>query len=242
MTSTNIDQPKRLNRQQRRARTREEILDAASTVFAQRGYHGASLDEVADAAGYTKGAVYSNFDSKEDLFLEVADRHMSELINALLDTFQSAPPGERLIALYERVRELSYMQDEFALISMEFRLYSRRHPDARDKLASRDASRLDALARALDQHFREIGVQPAMEPGHMARAVWALADGLNLQRATNPEAVPEWLPESALFMFLRGAGAPITRKEAESSPFASPSSFPPPPPEPSVPEARYDAE
>ena len=66
--------PSRLTRDERRAQTRERLLDAAAEVFNRLGYHGASLEAVADAAGYTKGAVYSNFASKSELFLALAER------------------------------------------------------------------------------------------------------------------------------------------------------------------------
>ena len=59
----------RLTQKQRRELTRQQLLDAAAVVFSARGYHVASIDDIADAAGFTKGAVYSNFASKEDLFL-----------------------------------------------------------------------------------------------------------------------------------------------------------------------------
>src|SRR5437870_12294969 len=66
---------KRLSRNERKAQTRAELIDAAARVFARRGYHGTTVDDVAEEAGFTKGAFYSNFESKEDVFVElVADR------------------------------------------------------------------------------------------------------------------------------------------------------------------------
>src|SRR3712207_4431972 len=61
----------RLTRQERQAQTREQLVDAATRVFARRGYAAASIEEIADEAGFTHGAVYSNFGGKEDLFLAV---------------------------------------------------------------------------------------------------------------------------------------------------------------------------
>ena len=62
-----------LTPERRRRQTRDHLLDAAAQVLAERGFHGASLDEVAAAAGFTKGAVYSNFKNKEDLFLALLE-------------------------------------------------------------------------------------------------------------------------------------------------------------------------
>src|SRR5712691_3898321 len=72
----------RLTRQQRRDLTRQQLRDAAAVVFSARGYHAASLDEIADAAGFTKGAVYSNFASKEDLFLALIRERQTQMLEA----------------------------------------------------------------------------------------------------------------------------------------------------------------
>ena len=68
----------RLTRAEAKARTREQLLDAAAQVFAQRGYAGASVDEIAEAAGYSAGALYSNFNGKEQLFLELMSERRSQ--------------------------------------------------------------------------------------------------------------------------------------------------------------------
>src|SRR4051812_11272388 len=68
----------RLTREQSRAQTRERLLDAARDVFARSGFHGASVDEIASAASYSTGALYSNFDGKEDLFLALMEREIDE--------------------------------------------------------------------------------------------------------------------------------------------------------------------
>src|SRR2546423_644283 len=65
----------RLPRAERKERTKSELIEAARTVFLRRGFHGASLDEIAEEAGYTKGAVYSNFEGKDELFLAAFEEH-----------------------------------------------------------------------------------------------------------------------------------------------------------------------
>src|SRR6476646_8049035 len=71
-------QPSRLTREQSRANTRERVLTAARSVFANRGFHGASVEEIASEAGFSTGALYSNFDGKEDLFLVLMEREIEE--------------------------------------------------------------------------------------------------------------------------------------------------------------------
>src|SRR5712691_9354782 len=73
----------RLTRAESRRRTRVHLLEAAVEVFARRGFHGASVEEVAEVAGYTKGAVYSNFTSKDELFLAVLEGRMQAQVELL---------------------------------------------------------------------------------------------------------------------------------------------------------------
>ena len=78
---------KRLSQAEKREQTREEILAAASRVFADRGFHAASLDAIAEEAGFSRGAVYYNFGDKEELFLELLDRRCAERAQDLEEVF-----------------------------------------------------------------------------------------------------------------------------------------------------------
>src|SRR5580658_3699842 len=97
-----------LTPERRRQQTREHLLAAAAEVFAERGFHGASLDEVAAVAGFTKGAVYSNFRNKEGLFLALFQaiyRHEMEALRATLDEPSEVPPESRLPDFVALIRE-----------------------------------------------------------------------------------------------------------------------------------------
>ena len=82
--------------ERRRALTRDTLVGSAAAVFARRGYEGASLEEIADAAGFTRGAIYKNFGGKEDLFFAVADRDFAERLRTLSERLarqaSSSPP------------------------------------------------------------------------------------------------------------------------------------------------------
>src|SRR5438105_13617480 len=80
----------RLTPERRRELTRSALVEAAADVFARRGYDGASLEEIAEAAGFTRGAIYSNFGSKEDLMLAVVERYNETLVGAFSDTLERA--------------------------------------------------------------------------------------------------------------------------------------------------------
>ena len=85
-----------MGRQERREQTRSELVGAARSVFLRRGFHAASLDEIAAEAGFTKGAVYSNFAGKEDLFFAVYERRLEARaaeLHRIADEAESAPAG-----------------------------------------------------------------------------------------------------------------------------------------------------
>jgi len=96
-----------LTPERRRQQTREYLLQAAARVFAERGFHGASLDEVAAAAGFTKGAVYSNFKNKEDLFLALLEANQQREMDALYATLNASDvlPEARLPDFVNLIRE-----------------------------------------------------------------------------------------------------------------------------------------
>src|SRR6478752_2421839 len=95
--------PKRETRAEKQARTRAELLATAARIFARRGYNGASIEEIAEEAGYSHGAVYSNFDGKADLFLAVFEEYMAERARELaatqVDLAEDAPLEVRARAL-----------------------------------------------------------------------------------------------------------------------------------------------
>src|SRR6476646_7446205 len=93
-----------LTPERRRAMTRQHLLDAAAIVFTRNGFHGSTLDEVASTAGFTKGAVYSNFTSKDDLFLALLDDRMERQFAVATEVLESG--SHELSEQLPRVREL----------------------------------------------------------------------------------------------------------------------------------------
>lgn len=122
--------------ERRRQLTRDALVASARDVFAQRGFHAASLEEIAEAAGFTRGAVYSNFENKEELFFAVLDRHVDMQVAAFDALFEAA--GGPVAAADDDVvrvwRQLAAGSDpEWAALGLEFRLYALRNPDVRDR-------------------------------------------------------------------------------------------------------------
>jgi AcrR family transcriptional regulator len=182
---------RKLTPEMRRDQIRTYLLEAAAAVFAARGFHGATLDEIAQAAGFTKGAIYSNFGSKEDLFLALVEQREQAMLEQF---FSAAAPGattaEVIEAVSEVYRRLTPTTTEWALWE-EFLLYSLRNPELRAKLDATGKAAFAALVAMVGQRFDEAGVTPPVAVEDMARLYLAIFDGLARQRALNPDEVPD---------------------------------------------------
>ncbi|MCA1186986.1 MULTISPECIES: TetR/AcrR family transcriptional regulator [unclassified Saccharopolyspora] len=170
----------------RQQETREAILAAAYTLFCSKGYGGASLAEIAESAGFTKGAVYGLFRSKEDLFLALAKARTTELVAEVGEILgRSASRQQRLDALAGWVRRRADAEREWFLVNAEFSILAARRPhllpDRRAAAANTVADVMNVLQ--IDSLGDGAGVNE-----NVGRVVLALADGLALQLALD-EAV-----------------------------------------------------
>ena len=172
----------RLTRAESRARTRAHLLEAAAEVFARSGFHGASIEDVADLAGYTKGAVYSNFSSKDELFLAVLQARMQaqvELLERL--SAQAEAAGDEPVAA---APDLDWLDLKWCLLTFEFWLYALRNPGVAERLAE-VYQQFRAQLAPLVSPF----VGDAMKPTELAAAAIALYEGLALQWHLDSSAV-----------------------------------------------------
>jgi len=197
-----------LTAERRRQQTREYLLRAASQVFAERGFHEATLDEVAAAAGYTKGAVYSNFKNKEDLFLALLEDAYARDMAAIKETLEASdvPPEARLGDFVQMMRgEMEYVPNLGALY-LEFHLYALRNPTARERMNELERADVRAIADILESERtqREIEIDEPVE--RTARIIVALFRGISMMRTSDPEMAGEDLLESAIAFVSRGLG------------------------------------
>jgi AcrR family transcriptional regulator len=176
----------RLTRVEQQEQTRERIVAAAARVFARRGFAASSLDDIAADAGYTKGAVYSNFGSKDDLFLAVLDARYTqwlEQIAAALDAEDTPSAGldavSRFCSAIDRDRE-------WCLLSVEFSMHAARDRKLRAKLAAHSAAVRGRIATLIETKAAEFGLPLPGSAEDLAAAALALADGLALQRLAQP--------------------------------------------------------
>lgn len=128
-------------KERRLERTRELLVDAAEDVFARRGFTAATLDDIAAAAGYTRGAFYVHFKTKEDVFFAVSDRYWRRLFDKFAEALgnQQHHVGEHELADIA-ARWVDLVKDDearHAILGYEFTLYLLRHPDARARVAEK---------------------------------------------------------------------------------------------------------
>ncbi|MEV6239506.1 TetR/AcrR family transcriptional regulator [Lentzea sp. NPDC051838] len=172
----------RLSRAESQARTRTLLTETAQRLFLRDGYHATSLEKVADAAGFSKGAVYSNFGSKDELCLIVLDALYGERITEIVKVFTSGTTIEDRIQAFEAYAETMIGDAPRTQFEVEFALQARKDPDLRAELARRDAAVADALKGLIDQQTEELGLKPVLPTEDVARALLSLGIGLGVQR------------------------------------------------------------
>lgn len=182
----------RLTRKERQARTRRRLVDAAARVGARRGLAAASLDEVAQAAGYTKGAVYANFASKEELFLAVLDERFAERLEQIERVFDTdaAPTVQAAEAGAELSRAMAADRD-WQRLFLEFAVHAARDAAFRERLTARYRTLRERIAAILERRMRETGVTADVSPADLALMTFAMANGVALESLLEPEAVPD---------------------------------------------------
>jgi AcrR family transcriptional regulator len=190
----------RLSRQDRKSQTRERLLDAAAEVFARRGFEAATIDEVAAAAGYTKGAVYSNFESKTDLFLALIERRIEVQAAYQARRLEGAEDPRGAKDGKPGLREADV---EWLVLATEFWLHAMRDRRAREALAEQYRRARAISASLIAAAYDKAGQQPPLPARDVALVVEGLATGLALQAALDPDAVDMELYREVLNRFLR---------------------------------------
>lgn len=196
-----------LTPERRRERTRQHLLDAGAAVFGQRGYHGASLDEVAATAGFTKGAVYSNFKNKDDLFVAVLEDQIATQISdieALLGDHPQPDPSQ-LDAIQLLISPRRNPLIDWMALYLEFVLYALRNPAARSLLQDFRRRTREAVERLVQQSWVTLGADPELTAHAVATITLALFNGLDLERLVDPDAMPPTLTEDTLAFIVAAA-------------------------------------
>jgi AcrR family transcriptional regulator len=206
-TSRRLDRRTRAARSERRD-GRSALLDAAAEVFAARGLRDASVDEIAERAGYSKGAVYWHFESKDGLFLALLEERVDRPAWEMIELLESAPPERDMgPEVSRRFTELLGSERELLLLEHEYWSQAVRDPELRERYVQRQARLRSALGRALITRFEHLG-GPTLDASRgeaLATIVMTLTAGLTRERLIDPGAVPDNLLGDAVVLLYKGA-------------------------------------
>ncbi|MEV0109547.1 TetR/AcrR family transcriptional regulator [Nocardia sp. NPDC050799] len=187
--------PPRLTRAQSRALTRERLIASARELFAERGVNGTSVEQIAERAGYSRGAFYGNFSDKYDVLRALLlERTRSEEreVRDLGSTFEEA--GEQLRAWN---RERAQHLPEWLSLRLELVLQAIRDPQSRPLVAERDRYARSLIAEGVARN------KPGADAEFLALIIHALEDGLLIQYILDPDNVPADIVVQAVGYLLR---------------------------------------
>ncbi len=189
-------------RQAERTRvTRRKLLDAAKRIFAKDGFEGARLEDIAAGAGYTRGAFYANFKSKEDIFFAILEEWVRERIESLTKAVRRhSDPAGKLVALRTHYAELA-TDRRLVLISMEFKLFALRHPEAHARLRSRHRRIRASFGELFSEIMSALGKSiPIAYPASSA-CLGAVSQGLLLEHLLDPKTLSDGDVRNVLGLF-----------------------------------------
>jgi AcrR family transcriptional regulator len=207
----------RMSRAEKKELTTSQLLETAREVFLERGYHRSTLDDIADAAGFTKGAVYARFKSKDELFLALYDDWVDQRI-ADLARYNTPPKSFEALLRSDakRLMALRSAHADWYLLLLEFWTYAARDERLRAELAAHHERFVQNLARAIEASAAAMGAtlkRPAID---LARGGSAISFGVTLERLLDPKAVPETLMESLLVLLAAEITVPSAEKGARA--------------------------
>jgi AcrR family transcriptional regulator len=201
-----------LTREESRQVTRERLIAAAASVFAQRGFRGASVEEIATRAGYTIGALYSNFTGKEEVLLALLEQQVARIAARIVTAARGGQdPADKLRAGAREWMAFLDEEPELYALMVEFWTMWVRDEEQRPHHAKRFAAVRAYIGRLIQEKADEMGVAMRLPPEHIGAVVMALADGLALQHLANPEAVPAELYPAVLPLLVQALEEPSAR-------------------------------
>lgn len=189
-----LSPPKRLSRKEKQAETREQLLEAAERVFLRRGLEGSSVEEISAEAGFTRGAFYSNFESKDQLFVELLHERIYRGYRRMLDRVEESggTPRERLVRGAAMLRDAQGHEEGRWLFRLWLECLTKaaRDEDFRKLAATFWSGNRSLLAAQSEVQFEQLGRKPPLPHEQLATAMIALDIGLAVQHLVDPDAVP----------------------------------------------------
>lgn len=204
-------------RQEKQRRTRDALLRAAAKLFCREGLEGASVEDVAEEAGYTKGAFYANFRNKEELFLVMLDeKYAAELERLDAALSGSAEPYDEARSAAADFLQFTRSDPEWPRLYFQFASYATRNEAFRQELATRQRAMRERLTLIYERWLSSFGKSPPLPLGDLTAMTYFMADGFIVGQLIEPELSDELYP-TMLGVFLRGLEAMADERAASTA-------------------------
>jgi AcrR family transcriptional regulator len=195
----------RLTRKERQAHTRQCLMNSAAKLFAQRGLQHASIEDLAEDAGFTKGAFYANFKNKEELFLAMLDERFAERVEEIEQVVGGEGTGaEKAARAGDDFAAMLHADPEWQRLFFEFSTYAARDEDFRQELVTRYRWLQDRIGAVLKERDEEFHLPESISAERIALMTCAMANGFALEKLLERDAVPDELYGTMLMIFFAG--------------------------------------
>lgn len=196
---------KRLTREESKQQTRRELLKVASEMFAKQGFYSTSVDKIAEEAGYSKGAVYSNFGSKEDLFLSVFKENQKEDLQNFKSIAEEYNSLDEFINMIENYHQYERKENEdWSILKLEFLLYAMRDESVSKKLAPILEESRTQITNILKKFYQTKNQKQSVSIDKLAFLLLSLDIGIGIQSYVDEESIPENIFADGLRLLLKG--------------------------------------
>lgn len=184
----------------KRSEVRARILAAATATFARHGFAGTSIDAIAEAAGFTKGAVYSNFGSKDDLFFALMDQQIESRTRLVTEVARGLPQGgpQALAAIGERLTRAITENREWQLLFLDYWARAVRDPSIRARFVEHRRAVRALMGEAVEQTARSLNIGIVLPTDLVSLLLLGLSNGLAIEELAAPGTVPTSLIGSVL--------------------------------------------
>lgn len=172
---------KRLTQEERKQETRKMLLDSAAEIFAQLGFHGASVDKIAELAGYSKGAVYANFNSKEELFLALLEQKMKRDVDTIHQVMKQQHSIDHFIEKMDYYFDLDRQTNKvWSILNMEFLLYAMRQESVREKWTAIITESVEQISAGIEKMMEQENRVSTLSAEELAWTILSLGNGMTI--------------------------------------------------------------
>ncbi len=199
---------RRMTRAEKQAATRAALLESAANVFSLKGYDAATVEGITESAGFSRGAFYSNYETKEELFLSLIESRIQGRLEDIAGAFrQGATPEDRITSGGRHLDSLVAQDRQWCLLYMEFWGRAVRDPKLRRHFAAQYEAWRSGIALIIETQTQELGVKLDASPRELASALVALFEGHVLQKLIDPKGLEEGFFTRLLLRFFGRMGA-----------------------------------